>query len=61
MQIIIYFSLIALVSICYLTIIWYYSISEWFSWKEKTDLIIAICLTIPILIINILMFLYLFG
>lgn len=61
MEKIIYFSSIVLVSACYLIIIWYYSISEWFYWKEKTDLIIAICLTIPILIINILMFLYFFG
>lgn len=61
MEKIIYFSSIVLVSTCYLTIIWCYSTSEWKFWKEKTDIIIAICLSIPILLIDALMFMYFFG
>ena len=58
---IIYFLSIIIASICLLIPVWIYGISEWKFWKEKTDIIIIICLSIPILLIDTLMFLYFFG
>ena len=58
---IIYFISILIVSISLLFPIWYDAILEYLFWKFKTDFIIPICLTIPMIVINVLMFLYFFG
>lgn len=52
---------IFITTLVFLIPIWILSILSYKEWKEKTELLLPICLTIPITLIDILTFLYFFG